>query len=1230
MVHIKKVEIFGFKSFGFRNTVVNLDPGLVSISGPNGSGKSNILDAIIFATGETRPTMMRVPKMQQLLHDVDGGGSGGGRSPRRGTRMARVALHFDNSDRVIPVASDSVVVTRELDEGGEQTYYLNNKKDSRAHITDLLDVARAGSGPKQLNVVQQGTVTRISEYTPAEKRNIIEDLIGISSFDEKAANAREELDKADRTLEVSLARMNEVKKRIDELEVDRNLKMRHDIIRADLTMYRAVDAAARLELVEGQRASMLLELNEAKAGIAALSELRDGLLSEIGSVEDERSGIMEAEKAYRTEKADLESKMRSSRQAYDEAQSKRSIAENRQAQIRRRLGEINGELANISKSRNYTDMQVRDAEGRLAEADSTRETVRKDLERTDSELRGILQRQSDAAARRSELDDKIKRLGAEKEGLVYERMKLEHRRDSCLEKTEQYGRQLAERRELVDGLQGQSLRLKRIMANSRDTIAKLESRMRALEEKGKKAASDREDLEFVLEKSSSAATKYESKIKTVKGFMHEDYSTAKLLENAGRLGIRGLVYEMMSWDSEYERPIMAASTDWIKAVVVDDFATLFAISESARVQKLPKFRILPLEALSGLGPADARPQRAVVGGTRTLGTLAGHVRCRPEHEPLREFLFGGVVLVRDRDSAISVSGSGHRVVTMSGEYFEPRSGTVTVDTGSKISRITKLISMSGDVDGLFKLISVVKRHIRKRKQVEKRTAESMSVHAERLKVSQGRVDSAGQSLQYVESRLGPAREAAERLPGKLDKLRAESDAADSEITSLLSRIEGIQNEINLASAKHMSGEQMQVADLLTAANSKKAELEARRTEANTVYSRIHSELSECRSAAGSLTSQDDGLRAEAESLGSEMVSLEQTIEETSAAEGPLSDELTRLRQKEQEMIESSGSSMDVIKEHDDKLSGLRKEERSHSVQINGLERKADKLESDLSALVMKAGQLRQVAEAWTGEELSAYAAVSAHGGGGGTAGGVGGPGALDAPDLAGGRSGGSAFDVGQIISELEAELESVAEFDAGAPSKYAEITQGYKMQSVRKNSLESERNSIVRFINKIEREKRQTFLDAFEIVDGEMRRVFKKMTGGGAWLELQDEDDIFSSGISYMVQFPDKQPRESTSISGGEKTLAAVVFVLGLQKLQPAPFYLFDEVDAHLDASNAEKLSNILAERSRDSQFVVVSLKDAVVEKAGLVYGVFPKGGVSNVVTYKDRRFMSPVIKPKR
>ena len=114
--------------------------------------------------------------------------------------------------------------------------------------------------------------------------------------------------------------------------------------------------------------------------------------------------------------------------------------------------------------------------------------------------------------------------------------------------------------------------------------------------------------------------------------------------------------------------------------------------------------------------------------------------------------------------------------------------------------------------------------------------------------------------------------------------------------------------------------------------------------------------------------------------------------------------------------------------------------------------------------------------------------------------------------------------------------------------------------------LEAERNAVVAFIESIEKDKRQTFLDAFDTVDKEIREIFTKMNGGNAWLELENEDDIFNAGVSYFIQFQNKPKRESTSISGGEKTLAAVVFVLALQRLKPSPFYLFDEIDAHLDA----------------------------------------------------------------
>jgi len=231
LVYIKKVDIFGFKSFGFKNTTVQFEPGLVSISGPNGSGKSNILDAIQFALGENKTKILRVDKLRSLIHDIEGN--------RRGSvKMTRATVHFDNSDRKIPVDSDTVEITREMSEHGESIYYLNKKKTTRSQVIDLLDMANAGLG--QLNAIQQGTVTRISEFTSEEKRETIEDLIGLSYFDEKKIESLKTLDAADRRFEIATATMVEVKKRIDELEEERNQQLRHDFLERELNRYNAL------------------------------------------------------------------------------------------------------------------------------------------------------------------------------------------------------------------------------------------------------------------------------------------------------------------------------------------------------------------------------------------------------------------------------------------------------------------------------------------------------------------------------------------------------------------------------------------------------------------------------------------------------------------------------------------------------------------------------------------------------------------------------------------------------------------------------------------------------------------------------------------------------------------------------------------------------------------------------------------------------------------------------
>ncbi len=133
-MHIKKLEVYGFKSFGFKNTVVHFEKGLVAITGPNGSGKSNILDAIMFAIGENSPKLLRVDKLQSLFHD----------GQNSSHCLIRVSLTFDNTDRGIPVDSDNVTLTRGIEgQNGESQYMLNEKKVTKTTITELLEVVLA-------------------------------------------------------------------------------------------------------------------------------------------------------------------------------------------------------------------------------------------------------------------------------------------------------------------------------------------------------------------------------------------------------------------------------------------------------------------------------------------------------------------------------------------------------------------------------------------------------------------------------------------------------------------------------------------------------------------------------------------------------------------------------------------------------------------------------------------------------------------------------------------------------------------------------------------------------------------------------------------------------------------------------------------------------------------------------------------------------------------------------
>jgi chromosome segregation protein len=174
----------------------------------------------------------------------------------------------------------------------------------------------------------------------------------------------------------------------------------------------------------------------------------------------------------------------------------------------------------------------------------------------------------------------------------------------------------------------------------------------------------------------------------------------------------------------------------------------------------------------------------------------------------------------------------------------------------------------------------------------------------------------------------------------------------------------------------------------------------------------------------------------------------------------------------------------------------------------------------------------------------------------------------------------------------------------------------YKQRSTRINGMEEEKKSILNFIEEIEREKQEHFMSAYNQICENFSAIFSKLTGGGdGRLELQRPDDPFNGGVDLYIQFPGKPMRLASGASGGERSVAAITYLLAIQRFLKAPFYLFDEIDAHLDDLNTSRLAEVLKENAADSQFLMISLKDVMVHNADRIYGVFAQNGRSRVLS---------------
>ena len=589
--------------------------------------------------------------------------------------------------------------------------------------------------------------------------------------------------------------------------------------------------------------------------------------------------------------------------------------------------------------------------------------------------------------------------------------------------------------------------------------------------------------------------------------------------------------------------------------------------------------MIPLDVVSRFKEKQEMPRDEV----NVIGKLSDFVHS--DYDRLSAFLFSDILIVRNSSTAFMLSRKGYRTVSADGELFEPAGGSMSVDFGGRITDMTKAILFGESVENLrtmiLKLYKLVEEKNKELQEISKRisTGESERVELELI-------------IRDGQRNITKEKESSEVKEKSVSELILDNKALQSEADLLTTELEKYSRRLTLLSPamEKLSSSLESISE----EPSSKNELADKNILHNQIVKAIdiaNIELGQTISILGGLEAKLEldmqhlaEMNQEDERLSLELEERKRQIEEMYRKSQSLEAELKGLRDQEQQIIGSSGSSYSVLQEYERKIKALSESERKMSKEYNLIERESALLRKDIADLT--AEESRQI-----NNLLS-----------------LGYKNLLD------------EIDVETAIKELTDESEEVkSRINLRADEAYVQVMDGYRGMSTRRNQLESERNSIVSFIEQIVKEKEKVFMEAFQKVDNDIRATFEKMTGGLAWLEIENSEDIFSSGVMLLVRFPGKTvPRESTTLSGGEKTIAATVFLLALQSLKPSPFYLLDEVDAHLDAENTDRLSKVLLERSKDNQIIMVTLKDSTVAKAALIYGIYPKEGASQVVKYKN------------
>ena len=1176
MPYIKKIELKGFKSFGPQTVKVNLDKGFTAITGPNGSGKTNIMDALLFSLGELSTKRLRAENSAKLIFH------GSEKAGQDKAKMAKVVVQFDNTDGTMPVDTTTVTISREVFRNGQSVYRLNGRRMSRTHITETLSMAAISSISN--NIIPQGTITRLTDLTAIERRKIIEDLIGIAQYDSEKTEAEEKLRAADISIRTAMGRIDEVQKRLDDLERERNQLLRYNFIQMETRKFQAIKISNEIAQLNIKINENTTQTEKVKEKVAKLKEQRDLRRNKRHDIEGEwrklsgesvEQGGSEVLKVQikigelKSKLTELSTKISSGQASVE---SFKRIKENNQTQRDTLQKEIRENRLKIRSAR----YELEKLNAQLSEKQAAHEALAKEtaqlwegLDDNNQQIRALDNQTQEHLKRLAYLRSEYKQDKAALR-LCSGRIKnLTVRKEKFLASQVEIEKSLVDLEQVQKDQKAQLKNLEHIIERKelqKETVHKEISEAEKIASSAKDAV-----IEFATQRDLAATIAAEEKaLRSI-----EEMGTVGAIS-----GIHGRLRELIKIDRSFKKAIEAAATGWLDALVVENIDVAFTCTETLRRMKLGRIKIIPLQGAINL-KNKAPPKREGI-----MGPLSSFMKYDNIFEFSVNYVFGDTVVVSNDKIGFALSNEGYRAVTVNGDLYEPGA----FESGYYRAPIdfSTIIPSEGALKSLDEAVRALQTHLAQRgtdivgieEELENakieivRLADSITtLDREIIRVKRG-VKRTQFNVRHIDKYGGKLEREAASYKGRMAMFRNERNSIKNNLKKIQSEIANLRLKTDVSHIQEMEVQREKLGE-----------------EANTLRQRLGSVQTEI------LTHQSQFDRVLRVSYKNTKIQLSRMDQQQEKLQKEVSEALLERDEIKKEAEELEKSRLELA----NAVLSAREESKKFTSQIDMIDGELRLLDFEYEQTEKLLNQLNLGIQTTQLRLQNLEAQLKQFG--------------YEQPLEITPRQ---VQDAETTIRMMQFEMERIGAINQLAAQHYAEQISRYRELSVRLNELEREKQAIVAFMDEIEAKKRKVFMNAFDKINASLTVYFEKMTGGGsASLKLENIEEPFSGGIDMLVQFPNKPSIIVSGASGGERSISAVAFIFSLKEFSPVSFYILDEVDAHLDAFHTTKLAETLLEEAGKTQFIVISLRPEMVNKAQKVYGVYERNGISNVVTAK-------------